>query len=183
MTRAFTKREKILLLVLVVLLLGAVYYFFVAKPSLEKIEQAHEQTTALQDELLIEIVRMQQIINMQEEIEKAMQGEERTALIPAYDNLENVMKQLDDILSSATEYSLAFQPVTEEGSMIYRPIEVVFQTSNYSVGRDIINQIYMSPYRCVIDSIGVDNVEQRDEDIARYPIEVTMEIAFIEKRA
>lgn len=183
MTREFTKREKALLLILVCILLGAVYYFLVALPSMNRISAAQEQTALLQDEMMVETARLKQIQEMQQKIEDASLRNGFKTEIPAYDNLENVMKQLDTILSSTTDYALAFSPITEEGSLVYRPIEVQFHCANYGVARGIIDKIYTSPFKSMIDTLSVDNVEYNDADIANSPVEITMTVIFIEKKA
>lgn len=182
MTREFTKREKALLLILVCILLGAVYYFLVALPSMNKISAATEQTVMLQEDMMVETAKMKQIKEMQQKIEEASLRNGFKTEIPAYDNLENVMKQLDSILSSTTDYALAFSPTTEEGSLIYRPIEIQFQCANYSVARSVIDKIYTSPFKSMIDTLSVNNVEYNDADIANHPVEITMTVIFIERK-
>ncbi|WP_304509865.1 hypothetical protein [Anaerotignum sp.] len=183
MTKSFTKREKGLILILLLILLSAVYYVFFALPSMNRISDAKENTALLQDNIVLEAAKQKKIREMQKKIQEASQREEFKTRIPDYDNLENVMKLLDQFLGSSTEYNLAFSPITEEGSLIHRPIEVEYSCGNYEAALDIIQKIYTSPYKSMIDSISVDNIEYADDDIVNDPVKVTMIVIFIEKKS
>ena len=180
--KAFTKREKVLLVILMVILLSAVYYFTVVRPSVERIVTANEQAAALQDEITLEMAKMKKIKDMQGKIAEATKADGFKTTIPKYDNLENVMKQLDVFLSSATEYKLSFSATTEESGLLYRPIAVEFDCVNYGAARSIIDKIYESPFKSIIDSISVDNLEYKNADITASPVKVTMTVIFVEKK-
>lgn len=182
MTKSFSKREKVLLLVLVAILLSAIYYFFVALPSMDAISVANTQTATLQDEIMMETARLKKIKEMEKKIEEASTADGFKTQIPNYDNLEKVMKQMDSILSATTEYKLAFAPITEEDSLVYRPIEAEFNCANYATAKNIIQQIYKSPFKSLIDNLSVDNVEYDDTNIVTSPVKVTMTVVFIEKK-
>jgi Tfp pilus assembly protein PilO len=183
MTKAFTKREKILFSVLVIILLSALYYFSFALPTMNRISAADEKTAQLQDEIMQQTVKLKKIQEMQKEIEEAAGlSDGYKTKIPDYDNLENVMKLLDAFLGGATEYKLSFSALSEESSLLYRPIDVEFHCGNYAAALDIIQKIYTSPYKSVIDSISVDNDGNQDGDIVNYPVTVSMTVIFIEKK-
>ncbi|MDD4844011.1 MAG: hypothetical protein PHU31_06745 [Anaerotignum sp.] len=181
MIKSFTKREKAMFFVLVIILLSALYYFSFALPTMNRISTADEKTAQLQDDIMQQTVKLKKIQEMQKEIEEAAQTDGYKTKIPDYDNLENVMKLLDAFLGSATEYKLSFSVLSEESSLLYRPIDVEFQCGNYAAALDIIQKIYTSPYKSVIDSISVDNDGSQDGDIVNYPVTVSMTVIFIEK--
>ncbi len=181
MIKSFTKREKALFIVLVIILLSALYYFSFALPTMNRISAADEKTAQLQDDIMQQTVKLKKIQEMQKEIEEAAQSDGYKAKIPDYDNLENVMKLLDAFLGSATEYKLSFSALSEESGLLYRPIDVEFHCGNYAAALDIIQKIYTSPYKSVIDSISVDNDGSQDGDIVNYPVTVSMTVIFIEK--
>ncbi len=181
-SKSFTKREKVLLVILIVILLSAVYYFAVARPSMNRISVAGDQTMALQDEITLEMAKLTKIKEMQAKIEEAALTERFKTSIPDYDNLENVMKQLDTVLSSSTDYKLSFSPTTEESGLLYRPIDVEFDCANYGTARSIIDKIYASPFKSMIDTLSVDNTEYKETDITTSPVKVTMTVIFIEKK-
>lgn len=182
MFKSFTKREKILLVILVLILFSALYYFTVALPSINRISAANEKAASVQDDIMLEMAKMKKIKEMQEKIEEASSSNGFKTVIPNYNNLENVMRQMDVFLSSSTDYKLSFSQTTEENGLLYRPIDVEFDCANYSAARAIIDKIYTSPFKCVIDNISVDNLEYQDADIVNHPVKVTMTVIFIEKK-
>ncbi len=182
MFKSFTKREKALLVVLVLILFSAIYYFTIVLPSMNRISAANEKTALIQDDMTVEMAKLKKIKDMQEKIEEASSADGFKTVIPDYNNLENVIRQMDAFLSSSTDYKLSFSPTTEESSLLYRPIEVEFDCANYSAAREIIDKIYTSPFKSIIDNISVDNVEYKDADIVSYPVKVTMTVIFVEKK-
>ena len=104
MFKSFTKREKVLLVVLVLILFSALYYFTVALPSINRISAANEKSASVQDDIMLEMAKMKKIKEMQEKIEEATSANGFKTVIPNYNNLENVMRQMDAFLSSSTDF-------------------------------------------------------------------------------
>ncbi|MFV0313517.1 MAG: type II secretion system protein GspM [Anaerotignum sp.] len=179
MSKSFTKREQMLLTILICILFFALYYFVIARPFLERIDAAQNQITTLNDEIVVEMEKLKKIKVMREEIEEASGYQ---TIIPDYDNFENVIQQMDIFLNGSMEYDLAFAETSEENGLFYRPIDVTFSCRNYVDARKIIDNIYDSPYKSVIDSVSVDNIEYNHENIVKYSVAVTMTVIFVEKK-
>lgn len=179
MNRVFTRREMIMLLILALLLLGLGYFKLVHEPVQEGIHAAENRKAEAETAFMVEAARLEQMRAMEAEIEalKAA-GEESNAILPDYDNVENVMVQLNAILAAADQYSLTFEEiaVSEEG-LVSRPIRLRFTAGRYDTARRIIDGLYHSYYRCGVSEITVIS----ENDLSNEPVEVAMTITFFER--
>ncbi len=119
---------------------------------------------------------------MQSKIDELKQsGTVPDAEVAEYDNIENVMLQLNAILSQADEYSLSFNEVsTDDNGSITRPVDLSFTASSYTAARSIINNLYQCPYRCAVSDIS----ESAENDLATDgEIRVDLTVTFYEKTA
>lgn len=181
MNRSFTRREKVLLCVLAALLVVVGYIALFFRPMQEQIQASRDRQSAAQDQMVVEqgrLIRMQQ---MQEELDRLKQsGAVPNAEIPTYDNIQNVMVQLNTILSQATEYSLSFQEVQQgEDGMISRPIQMTFVAEDYQTVRSIVDDLYQCWYRCSIEDLSVTAEENLS---IRNHINVELSLVFYEKQ-
>lgn len=185
MNRAFTTREKTLMLILVILLLATGYYWVVAMPVQDRITAANAADASAQDEIMVESVRAKQLRTMQEELESAKSnGEQKVSSIPDYDNLENVMIQLDAILTPASTYTLNFSDVGISDQLVNRPISMTFTCANYQAARGIIDSLYNCVYRCTLDNISMSAIVQDRSgtpDLNQDGVSVSLLVTFYEK--
>lgn len=185
MKREFTMREKVLLLILVLIMMVAGYYWLVAMPVEARITEAQAEEADYQDRIMMEMVRAKQLKTMREALEEAaLKNEAPVSQIPMYDNLENVMVELDAILTPAETYSLTFSDVVPQEKMIARPIDMTFTCGSYTAARNIVNNLYYSMYRCTIDNITMTAGKgERDgaPDLNQDPVSVSLTVTFYEK--
>jgi len=182
MTHTFTAREKALLLILIILLLGVAYYFAVQIPVSERILTANTTESAAKDEISVETVKATKMKKMQEVIDNADANSSK-AEIPAYDNLEKVMLQLDAILGTTTDYNLTFEQLSKGDNLIYRPINMSFTCPNYSAAKTVLENLNNCKYRCMLDNISVGTTVSSNNDIFTNEVEVSLTVTFIEKQS
>lgn len=178
MKRAFTQREKGMLLVLVILVLVVGYVKFFYEPNSDALTAAEERRTQAEDSIAIEQVRAQKLETMRAELKEYEDDGASSAEIPDYDNIENVMVQLDSIFAVAQEYSLTFDDVEQGDSLISRPIQVTFTAKNYTAAKQILAGLYGCRYRCVLTNISVSGKSSVQTD---SPITVSLTATFYEK--
>ena len=171
MNRSFTTREKILLVVLTVLLLGVGYFKLFLQPMEQRVEAFQERQNTAQDQMMRK---------MEEELQQLKDsGAIPNAEVPVYDNIQNVMIQLNTILSQAMEYSLSFKEVsTDDTGMVFRPIDMTFTANDYDTVRSIVDDLYHCRYRCSVEDLSVNadlNLSIENE------IFVDLSIVFYEK--
>ena len=108
--------------------------------------------------MMIEAARLRQMRKMEEELQQLKDsGAIPNAEVPAYDNIQNVMIQLNTILSQAVEYSLSFKEVsTDDTGMVFRPIDMTFTANDYDTVRSIVDDLYHCRYRCSVEDLSVN---------------------------
>jgi preprotein translocase subunit SecF len=180
--REFTTREKIMLLVLAVVLLAVGYFRFFLTPLQSEIETQQQRQAEVEDSVLLAEKKLMTQKQMQSKIDELKEsGTVPDAEVAEYDNIENVMLQLNAILSQADEYSLSFDAVsTDDNGTVTRPVELTFTASSYTAARSIINNLYQCPYRCAVSDIS----ESSDTDLSTDgEIQVDLTVTFYEKTA
>lgn len=181
MTPTLTERTKVLLILLIALLLAVCYYYAVQIPVSDRIQTAQEAGASALDEITIDTLKAEKMKKMQDVIDSAAQNSSSKAEIPVYDNLEQVMIQLDSILKTTIDYSLTFDQLTINDHLVYRPIKMSFTCAGYSAAKAILESLNNCPYRCTLDDISVSTVSSSDSDLLSSDITVNLMITFIEK--
>lgn len=181
-----TPRSRVLLVILLVVILGAGYLKLFWEPVAARQLAAENRIAQAQDEALLaqsKLLSMQQMEKKLDEIRS--EADYSPSIIPEYDNIDNVMIQLDEILSSAADYQLNFSELTLGDTLIARPIRMTFSASNYDAARYILIQLYHCPYRCFLSEITVTTDKDAAEqgDVTAQPVSVTLTATFYETPA
>ena len=180
-TYSFSDREKTLLVVLLCMLLGVFYYFVVQVPVSTRMEQAQAAQAAAEDSMVLETIKAEKMQRMQAAIDAA-DADTRKAEIPPYNNIQNVMVQLDAIIGSATtEYDISFLPIITEEGLVYRPISMTFTCADYAAAKAVLVDLNGCRYRCMIDSVSIEPESAESESIASSRVDVSLTMTFIEK--
>ncbi len=176
MKRQFSNREKALLVILALLLLACVYYILVEKPVSETLLDASQRQNAAESELTVASAQLENMRRMQ----SALAGLDQTAQadVPDYDNAKNVVNLLNQAMTMTDEYTLSFQPVTQDGAIAQRSIQMNFRCGSYATGKRILKTLLDSDYRCRVTSMSVACAEGRD--IRQEEVNVSATVTFYE---
>lgn len=182
MSRKFTTREKVLLLILAVLLICCGYYYLVFQPVSQTISDAGLRQADAETSIMLEEIRASKLARMKEELaEEAKRG--HSSEIPDYDNVERVVRLLNQALSAADSYNLAFTPVSVEEHIATRTIAMNFTCGSYAQAKEIIGELYRSPYRSQINALSL-NAQPRERgqagSVETDPVAVQMTVTFYE---
>ena len=155
MSRNFTRGEKIILVILAVILVGLVYYWFVDQPVRESIANSKAESASIQAELdavQAEVLRME---IMQSELDD-LEGSGRISWMGSYNNSEEELRILNDVLSETIQYTINFSNVTRNGDQIRRNFSLQFKTVDYDAASAIIEKLEKGEYRCIIGDTRCD---------------------------
>ncbi|MBU5627537.1 hypothetical protein KQI82_11510 [Oscillibacter sp. MSJ-2] len=181
MNRTFTNREKVLLLILTLILLFVGYTKVVAQPVAQRMADAQLLAQGAQDEMVLELAKAQRLESMKQSL--AQSGHTvQTASIPDYDNLENVMVQLDAILGLSQEYSLIFSDVTfGEDGLVSRPIQMIVSCASYEAAKQVMERLAGCVYSCSLNDITVTaSGGEASPDVTKGPVTVALTATFYE---
>lgn len=178
MSRAFTTREKVLVLILTLLLLAVGYVKLVYQPMQDALNTAENRRLAAEDAVFLEQGKLAQIRRMQAELDALKaDGAQQTTEIPPYDNIENVMVELDTLLAGAQTYDLTFSPVEKEDTLVSRPIQMRFTAVDYAAAKQILTQLDQCRYRCVLSEL---SMAAQDSLAGSGVVTVTVTVTFYE---
>lgn len=153
LTKRLSNREKALLLLLAALLVAGVYVLAVQYPVANRLRQAEYDAAEVEDEITAAEAKAQVYNEMQAELAEifAMPPEDVTVL-PAYDNVQNLMLLFNDIFAGA-DPSLSFSPVQEQDGVAVRPVQFSFTAASYAEARRVLAALTGTGYRSLLDGL------------------------------
>lgn len=164
MKRQFSNREKVLLVILALLLVACVYYILVEKPVSDTLLDASQRQSAAESELAIASAQLEKMHQMQSAL--ASLDQTAQADVPDYDNAKNVVNLLNQAMTLTDAYTLTFQPVTQEGAIVRRTVQMNFRCGGYQIGKQVLKTLLESDYRCRVTSMSVSSSSDiRDEEV------------------
>lgn len=153
MKRHLTVRELTLLGVLAVILLISCYVMLFYIPMTAELERLEDETELYRTQLAAAQQRAEEKQRMERELEELFAQPEPPLEMPAYDNLQQVMFELNAILVSAEEYSLSFGTVDAGENIVHRRISLSFTSGSYAQAKAVLQQLHDSVYRCMLDDL------------------------------
>lgn len=176
MNRAFSTREKVLLVILALLLIGVGYFKLLLEPINESIDNYTQLASSEQDAMLQGTAQLVQLRQMEQELEVIHESGEAVPL-PAYDNAEGLLVELNHILAASTEYTLNFGTVDmlDGGYIVRRPLSLQFSAKNYAAARGILAALHDSANVNQISDLSVSLPEDPDKGV-----QVTCSVTFYE---
>ena len=135
-----------------ILLTALVYYFFVQGPIANETEALNTQIDELQNQITISQSKLIRMNNMQETVDEAFAESAGTPNeIPAYNNLNEVITELNGLLTDTNEYSVSFgEDVISNDGVVRRAIVVSYRVGSYEQAKSIITAIESSSNRYLI---------------------------------
>lgn len=158
MKNGMTIREKVMLCILILLCIFAAYYYLLYIPMKDATTAYKEEYTVLDDTLLVAEAKTTRMAKMKAELESIKAGTtEEIKALPAYDNRQNLMSQLSNILSKTEKYNITFGNVTGDGTTISREITLNYSCDSYEEAKEILLEIYNGEYPCVFGDLHLSN--------------------------
>lgn len=176
MNRAFSTREKVLLVILALLLIGVGYFKLLLEPINESIDNYTQLASSEQDAMLQGTAQLVQLRQMEQELEVIHESGKAVPL-PAYDNAEGLLVELNHILAASTEYTLNFgtADMLDGGYIVRRPLSLQFSAKNYAAARGILAALH--------DSANVNQISDLSVSLPEDPekgVQVTCSVTFYE---
>ncbi len=188
MSRALTRREKVFMGILAVLLLVLAYYLAVWQPAQEQLIAIENAKLELRGEIDLETAKSARLKQMTRRLNDPGQEGTLPAPMAIFDNSKNVIRDLDVILSTATEYSLSFSAPEIKGDLVSRAIGVSFSAAGWEDATTVISKFYNNPYRCKIGDLTLAaeapqdtrGGTRREGNLARGAVQVSMKVTYYE---
>jgi hypothetical protein len=181
--RTQTLREAFLAVVLAILVLGLAYYWLFYRPLQADLDAIAVQTEEVSAQVEQSLAKLTAMDAMREELNRILaQPADEISEIAPYDNATVVMSQLNNILSTTTDYSLSFRdPVMQDDGIVRRTANMTFTCDTYAAAKDIVEALAASHWRCLINSVAISaQGQQSDATVIDSPVSVQATVTFIE---
>lgn len=172
LTYTFSRREKVLILVLTIILVIFAWYQFVYVNIQNQLSTLDQQIAEVQDTQVIDAAKIQKMNTMQKAISEYQAEGLVKKTMPAYDNQQNVMNELNGLLATTTNYSLTFDALdTGTAGFVKRGVTLVFGCGSYADAELILTNLSTGAYPCSIDSMNiVDNTANTSTSTTSYSV-------------
>ncbi len=149
MNYILTRTEKMLLLLLAVTVLLGVWYAKIYHPLELRIQAA--DTTAMENELVIEQKKASRIQAMQEEI--AANQAAGLPIVPTYNNFKEVADELNRIFGTSYDFNFQFSEPEITDTTVRRNAIVTFRAQDYDTATAMMTQILNGSFRTMIHDV------------------------------
>ena len=184
LTYKFSRREKAMLLLLAIALLAVAWYFLVFQSANDQITKLDSQISEVQSEISVEQARVARLNKMEQSIEEHKAAHSRKMTIPNYDNIENVMAELNGIMEDTNTYTLTFGDLDRESSeYIMRPVKIDYNCDTYKEAEQVVTSLARGRYPCRIDSVVITDGSSRSSraGASSGSYSATVQVTFYEK--
>ena len=171
LNKDFNVTERILLVILGILLVGVTYYYLVHLAVANNITKARAEKEDLQLELMRIESQVTQLRRMKSELDDIDGGKNRPRL-ESYNNSRAEIGLLNDILTSAREYTVTASSVSRNGDLIRRNFVLNFTTDSFDTVENIVMQLNNSRCRCMIGDMSC-SVSNRESDTVSISLVAT----------
>ena len=157
LSRAFTRREKVLLTILALLLVFAFYYLVIEVRVGDAIDSYKEQIAFDDQQIAALSAQKAKMDAMKAELEEIMKQDD-PIIVPDYDNLQEVMIFLNTVLSITNDYSINFgnaQMPAEGSYIVQRDVQINFSAPSYDVAKTVISGLQDSHFCCRVSNVSI----------------------------
>lgn len=142
---------ELLFIIAAILAIGCI--LVLAFPVKNEKESLQAQRTAIENQTMETEPYIRQMNMWKEELDQ-LRAEGELTSIPDYDNIDNIINELDVILND-TGKTINYGDVTCENSIVTRKLTISFSTNNYDVLKRKVEAIHNSSYKYQITNISI----------------------------
>ena len=153
--KKLTLRERVLLIILIILILISGYFLLFYMPNKSKVENLQSEITQ-KNKMISQFEEMaENQENMQKQLSYLKSNESNRKPMPYYDNIQNIIFELNKILVNTNKYSINFSVSETEESVVERKVSIPFSCNSYAEVKDVLEQISSGDLPCLIDSVNI----------------------------
>lgn len=153
--RKLTQRERVLLVILLILLLISAYVLLFFQPTQAKVKRLQEEIAQKNET----ISQLQEMVDQQQEMQRQLallqKEDSGRNIMPYYDNIQNVIFQLNHILDQTNQYAVNFSAKENENGVVERRAGIPFSCNSYEEIKGVLEQIDSGQLPCFIDSVHI----------------------------
>lgn len=184
-TYKLSSREKALLLVLAIVLVAIAWFMLVYQSTTDQVTRLEGEISSAESQIELDTARITRLAEMRQVIEERKAEGATVTEVPAYDNMEPLMSELNRIMDAAETYTLTFDELDRESSSeyVYRGVRINFSCGSYATAESIVIALANGAFPCVIDSVAIvdNNVRSSASTNSATSVSGYAHVTFFEK--
>lgn len=184
LTYKMSRREKALVLILALILVAVAWFVFVYQGTNEQITKIEGEISTTESQIELMGARANQITQMEEEIAEQKAKGVKPIEVPAYDNMQPLMAQLNKIMAAATSYSLSFDDLdTSNSAYVARGVRIDYEVPSYADAEAIVHALAEGKYPCRIDTVSIKEKSSKSSKSTSSDtaVSASVHVTFFEK--
>ena len=170
MKKTASTRDLILVAVLIVAL---AYYFGIQRPITNQTDELNAEKATIESDITIAQTQVQLKKKMENELSAILEAADgEPDALPVYDNINNVILEMNSIFGKSKDYSISFNGETEENSVVRRDIRVSFTVDSYRTAIEKLTSIDQSTNRYLIRDVSI--TDQSDEQGSAFSVTISL---------
>lgn len=154
----FSTREKALIVILAVIVLALLWYTLIFQNIDNQVKKVESDIATAQDKLAVDNAKLAQQKNMQDAIDRYVASGARIVPVPKYDNIQNVMTQLNVVLAGTSSFTMTFDDIkTTQSNTIERGVSLNFGCASYADAVNVLTNLARGPYPCRITECSISS--------------------------
>lgn len=176
---SFSKREKALLVFLALVLVGVAWFALVFQGTNNEIISLESQINDAKSQEVIMQQKVGKLDSMRKTIEDRKAAGATYAAIPNYDNLTQLMAELDRVMAAADSYTVSFDKLDKESvsGYVLRGTQITFDCGSYDAAKSILTSIVNGRYPCSVGTLDITSRSSRTSP----GVTVSVHVTYIEK--
>ena len=155
---SFSTREKTLIAIFAVIILALLWYVLIFQGVNEQAQKLDSEIATAKETITIDTAKLTQQKNMQDAIDRYVASGAKVVETPKYDNIQNVMDQLNSILASTTSYTISFDDIeSKDGDTVARGVSLTFGCGSYEEAVGILTSFARGDYPCRINECSISS--------------------------
>jgi len=155
---SMTIREKVMLGILGILCIVLAYYYLLYIPMKNETERYRQEYQTVDSTLVVVEAKAAKMAQMKAEIEAIKAGNAGDIKeLPAYDNRQPLLRQLNMILAKTNNYSITFGGITGDGTTVCRQVTLNYACDDYASAKAILKEIHSGIYPCALGNISLSS--------------------------
>ena len=160
LNRSFTRREKLILLALLLAVLVALYFLVVHYPIVNRMEQIEHESEEVDKRLSEAAVKAAEYSNMKMELDRILaRPQDQISVMPAYSNIETLMRKLD-VIFAGTGPDFSFGQASVRDNVAARSISFTCTAESYQDARRLLRDVTGTGWRCLLNSFTMTPLEE-----------------------
>ena len=160
LNRSFTRREKLILLALLLAVLVALYFLVVHYPIVNRMEQIEHESEEVDKRLSEAAVKAAEYSNMKTELDRILaRPQDQISVMPAYSNIETLMRKLD-VIFAGTGPDFSFGQASVRDNVAARSISFTCTAESYQGARRLLRDVTGTGWRCLLNSFTMTPLEE-----------------------